>query len=124
MASLWHDLLSEWRLRLQACRDALREHGDRSAAAAILRIRERILCFLLQRYDAPPTVAAPQETRPEEPEIERVSFAAYIASVKPPEVHPSSAFPPRRGRELCAQIVDISVQVQSSRRKRWTWWFW
>lgn len=124
MAILWYELLVEWRRRLQACRESLREGGERSAAAAMLRIRERILCFLLRRHEARAGEPAPGCAEPADPAVERVSHSAYFATLPAPEVEPSDAFPPRRGREMSERISDISMQVQRSRRQRWAWWFW
>lgn len=124
MAILWYELLAEWRRRLQACRDAMRDGGERSAAAAMLRIRERILCFLLRRYEERAEAHAHEGAGQEEMATERVSFPEYFASLPAPEVEPSNAFPPRRGREMSECISDISMQVQRSRRQRWAWWFW
>lgn len=124
MAILWYELLAEWHRRLRACRDALRDGGERSAAAAMLRIRERILCFLLRRYEACAPEQAPFCAESADPAVERVSHPEYFASLPAPDVEPSNAFPPRRGREMSERISDISMQVQRSRRQRWAWWFW
>ena len=129
MAILWMELLAEWRRRLQACRELLREDGDRTVSSAMLRIRERILCFLLKRYGnnavngdrghvdevaTPPPVTV-------EAEMPR---AVFCYRPPPPDVQPSTAFPPRRGCDMGEKIADIRQQVQNSNRQRWWWWFW
>lgn len=124
MAILWYELLAEWRRRLLACRESLRDGGDRSAAAAMLRIRERILCFLLRRYEVRAGEPARKDAEAREGATDRVSFASYLAALPAPEVEPSDAFPPWRAREMSERIRDIGVQVQRSRRQRWAWWFW
>ena len=127
MAILWHELLAEWRSRLRACRESLRDGGDRSAAAAMLRIRERILCYLLRRYEPLSQGQEPEEkasTMPSPRPDESYVNAEYFYRPPPPDVKPSDAFPPRRGSEFGQRISDIRVQVQNSNRQRWWWWFW
>lgn len=127
MAILWQELLAEWRRRLQACRESLRDGDDRTAAATILRIRERILCYLLRRYSLEAQDEAQRSDRSEIPQPRHESpciDADYFYRPPLPDVQPSDAFPPRRGRELGHRIADIHQQVQNSNRQRWWWWFW
>ena len=127
MAILWYERIAEWQRRLQACRESLRDGGDRSTAATMLRIRERILRYLLRRYGAE---VAGEDPRPESgtmpsprPDVSYLNAECFYRP-PPPDVKPSDAFPPRRGSELGQRIADIRVQVQNSNRQRWWWWFW
>jgi hypothetical protein len=129
MAILWMELLAEWRRRLQACRELLRD-GENSPTSAMLRIRERILCFLLKRYGQHSASACSVQldemvTPPRRATDESMQPSAVFCYRPPrPDVQPSTAFPPRRGCEMGEKIADIRQQVQNSNRQRWWWWFW
>jgi hypothetical protein len=114
------ELLADWQRRLRACRAALRDAGDHHPAGQLLRIHERVLNYLITRYqraDEPetPTVTVPLMQR-------RLPLAEYYwLTPPPPPVVPSTLHPPRSPAELRAHLCDIHTNLTAPLPRRTPW---
>lgn len=103
------ELIAEWRQRLRACREALHAAGDDHASAQYLQMHERILRYLLGRYDGiPPSPSPPPLPR------RRRRWAPPLL----PEIEPSPFYPPRNRAEVRRQLLAIRRALHSVPTRR------
>ncbi len=113
------ELIADWQQRLRDCRYALRSIGDNHPKAQLLLIHERVLCYLLTRYQRDPE-PEPERERPPlmQMRFPQESFAWFTP---PPILEPSALHPPRGPDELRAHLRGIhsSLTAPPPRRKPW-----
>jgi hypothetical protein len=107
---VWHWLIQHWRSRLTAYHAALADDPD-AALAWRLRIRDRILEFLVGRYE-PQTLARPAVV---------LNERARLIILRPTlcRAVPSDEHAPRRPHALRAALD--SIHTCNARKRRW-WW--
>ncbi|MFT3683803.1 MAG: hypothetical protein QM783_02565 [Phycisphaerales bacterium] len=111
MLTLLSELVAEWRQRLSECRRSLSAVSGDSPHAQYLRIHERILKYLLDRY---------QQAEPEPPPL--MSVVRRTRRFPPPlplDLPPSSLHPPRGRAELRSQLRMIHQALHRPQRRWW-----
>jgi hypothetical protein len=111
MLALLTELVAEWRKRLSDCRDALRAADEDGAEVQYLRIHERILKYLLDRYEHAP----PEPTS----HINVVRRTRRYPPPLPIYVEVSENHPPRSRLELRNHLDVIHSTLRPPQR---TWW--
>lgn len=119
-----HDLIADWQRRLRACRCALRETGESGPQGQLLLIHERVLCYLIGRYqrrdepsdDGRPTVSVPLMQR-------KFPIGTFCWYETPEAAEPSQLHPPRSPAQLSVHLrgIHASLSEPPARRPPWVW---
>ncbi|HZW06261.1 MAG TPA: hypothetical protein VFF65_03985 [Phycisphaerales bacterium] len=121
---LWRQLIAEWRTRLAGCRAAL-GLGPTGEVHALLRMRERVLTFLLTRYgdreEEEPAQTLPDRPLPLPP---RGSHLYYGLEPPRPEPQVSDSHMPRRSAELRTGLEMLQRREAAKGRRWWQVWWW
>ena len=109
-------LIGEWTARLLGVRKLLRTREPENDGR-LLRIRERVLTFLVARYGTKQDVLRAEPWGSEPPEDSSLPFPHYLPPLEP-EV---ADVPPRRRPELAKPLRTIQ-QLNEDKRPRWRLW--
>jgi hypothetical protein len=115
----WDELVAEWRARLAACRDALGLGGGGDESDwSLLKMRERVLAYLVGRYG---------DDEPEEPDTDGPpplppfgSYEYYGLEVPRPVPKVSAKHPPRTAAEMRLHLRLLHQRLED----RGWWWRW
>ncbi|MGH7131226.1 MAG: hypothetical protein ACREJO_04705 [Phycisphaerales bacterium] len=109
-------LISEWTARLLGVRKLLRKPAP-DTDGWLLRIRERVLTFLVARYGTKQDVLRAEPWGPELFEDEPTQFTDYL-----PLLEPEVADAPPRRRQVLAEPLRNIRQINEDKRPRWRLW--
>jgi hypothetical protein len=115
VALFW--FLNQWSIRLMHIR--LRLAADsQDAHSWLLRVRERVLTFLIARYGQGGVEEAGEQARVRDAHAGRREF---FAAPRPERWAGGSAHGPRKPAEMRNLLRDIG-HINRHKRDRWRWW--